>query len=125
MSNFRYQYYNRNPEGKEIEDCVCRAISTATGLKYAAVENLLQLSADSYRCEKLCICCYPYLLENILCYPVYFCESGETVGEIAQKYSDSKVIIRISGHLSTALYGTILDIWNCSNKEVDCYWLVK
>lgn len=124
MSDFRYRYYNRNPDGKEIEDCVCRAISTATGLKYEAVQNLLALSADSYRCEKLCVCCYHHLLENILCYPVQYCEMGETVGEIAERYSGGKVIIRIAGHLTCAIMGTVIDIWNCTHKEVDCYWVV-
>lgn len=124
MSDFRYRYYNRNPDGKEIEDCVCRAISTATGLKYEAVENLLALSADGYRCEKLCVCCYHHLLEDILCYPVRYCETGETVGDIAERYSGSKVIIRIAGHLTCAIMGTVVDIWNCTHKEVDCYWVV-
>lgn len=124
MSDFRYRYYNRNPDGAEIEDCVTRAISTCTGLKYDAVTNLLELSAKQYQCEKLCVCCYHYLLENILCYPVHFCEMGETVGEIAERYKDSKVIIRIAGHLTCAIMGTVVDIWNCTHKEVDCYWVV-
>ena len=33
-----YKYYNRNPNNDKIGDCVCRAISTATGLNYKAVD---------------------------------------------------------------------------------------
>ena len=46
-----YRYYNRRPDGREMEDCVCRAISAATNLKYEAVENLLELTAEHCACD--------------------------------------------------------------------------
>lgn len=120
-----YKYYNRNPDGKLLEDCVCRAISTATGLNYEAVNNLLELTADCYECDKLCVCCYHNLLEDILGYERIDCELGETVQEIAQQHPCDKILIRIEGHLTSAIKGTVLDIWDCSDKRVDCFWVVK
>lgn len=120
----RYKYYNHNPDGKHMEDCVCRAISTATGLNYEAVNNLLTLTADSYSCDKLCVCCYHNLLEDILGYTRYDCEHGELVEDLAYMYPHDKLIIRIQGHLTSSIKGTIPDIWDCSKKEVDCYWIV-
>ena len=53
----RFIYYNRNPEGKTIEDCVCRAISLATALPYKEVDDLLWVSAKYLNCDRLHICC--------------------------------------------------------------------
>lgn len=117
-------YYNRNPSDKILKDCVCRAISTATGLKYEAVDNLLELSADDNDCEKLCVCCYDYLLSDILCYRRIDCNFELTVSEIAFKYPRNKLIIRVDAHLTSSIFGTVLDIWDCSDELVDCYWIV-
>ena len=119
-----YKYYNRNPDNFKVSDCVCRAISTATDLNYQAVNNLLELTADKYGCDKLCICCYHKLLENILCYERVNCRHSETVKDIAEKYPRDRILVRLDGHLTTIIKGTILDIWDCSNELVDCFWFV-
>lgn len=106
-----YKYYNRNPEKLTLKDCVCRAISTATNLKYDAVENLLELTAYFNDCETLCLCCYHHLLEDILCYRRTNCDYAYDVKTIAKRYPNHNVIIRINEHLTTAIRGTILDIW--------------
>ncbi len=120
----RYFYYNRRPDGQHLQDCVCRAISTATGLNYEAIEKLLTLTAERYECEKLCVCCYHNLLEKLFNYPCIICKNKETVEDLSKKYPYHKVIIRVQGHLTCAIFGNILDIWDCSNEIVDCYWIV-
>ena len=35
-----YTYFNINPYGIEEEDCVCRAITAATGVEYYVIDNL-------------------------------------------------------------------------------------
>ena len=125
MRTDSYRYYNRNPDGRHLEDCVCRAISTATGLNYKAVDKLLAMTASCFVCDKLCVCCYHNLLEDILGYKRYTCYNNETVEDIATRYPNDKVIIRIDAHLTSSIKGTIYDIWDCSQKEVDCYWIVK
>ena len=119
-----YKYYNRNPNNDKIGDCVCRAISTATGLNYKAVSNLLSLTADAYDCEKLCLCCYHNLLEKILCYKRVTCYQDETVEDIARKYPRDTILVRIDAHLTSIIKGNILDIWDCSNEFVDCFWFI-
>lgn len=120
-----YKYYNKNPNNLHLKDCVCRAISTATELYYEAVNNLLDLTASEYECDKLCICCYNNLLENILCYNRIDCNFNKTVKTIATSYPKNKLIIRVDQHLTCSIYGTILDIWDCSDELVDCFWIVK
>lgn len=119
-----YKYYNRNPNNDKIGDCVCRAISTATGLNYKAVNNLLKLTADAYDCEKLCLCCYHNLLEKILCYERITCHNNETVEELAKMYPRDTILVRIDAHLTSIIKGNILDIWDCSKEFVDCFWFI-
>ena len=121
----RYKYYNHNPDNLKLKDCVCRAISTAIGLSYEAVDNLLELTAKSYKCDKLCVCCYSSLLEDILCYDRVNCNFKCTVSEVAELHPKNKIIIRVDAHLTTSIYGNILDIWDCSDELVDCYWIVS
>lgn len=122
MSNYRY--YNRNPMNLKMKDCVCKAISTATGLHYEAVDNLLELTAQEYECDKLCVCCYQYLLSDTLCYPKVDCEFQQTVAEVSRRYPRNKLIIRVDAHLTASMYGVILDLWDCSDELVDCFWIV-
>lgn len=123
MNNY-FKYYNNNPDGELLEDCVTRAIGLATGLDYDAVSNLLELTAKTYNCDKLCVCCYHNLLEDILCYEPIFCNRGERVKDIAKRYRKNTVIIRIEGHLTCSVKGYIMDTWDCGNRFVDCFWIV-
>lgn len=108
-----------------MQDCVCRAISTATELDYNVVEKLLNLTAKMYNCEKLCVCCYHNLLENLFDYPCIYCNTKKTVNELAKKFLNNKLIIRVQGHLTCSINGIIPDIWDCSKEIVDCFWIVK
>lgn len=64
MSN--YKFLNLNPKGLRENDCVCRAITFATGLPYSVVYKKLWLTADLYDCERLCKYCYSNYLRNVL-----------------------------------------------------------
>lgn len=121
----RYKYYNRNPQRLHVKDCVCKAISTATGLSYEAVDNLLKLTASEYDCEKLCVCCYHNLLDDVLCYHRVDCDFDKTVEEVAALYPRNRLIIRIEAHLTSAINGVVLDIWDCTKEFVDCFWIVQ
>ena len=116
-------YYNRNPWESEKEDCVCRSISAALNIEYAAVNNLLDLISEVNNCDKLCVCCYHRLLEGIFgLHPVN--GRGRPVGDVAVDYSGKKLIIRTEGHLTCSMYGVVLDTWDCTEEIVDCFWVV-
>lgn len=121
----KFAYFNLNPKKQQEEDCVCRAISLGCGLPYEATKNLLNLMADYYECDTLCVCCYHHLLENIFGYDVVYCANGECVRDIASLYKNGTVIIRVTGHLTCAVRGVVYDIWDCTEETVDCYWIVK
>lgn len=106
---------------------MCRAISNALEdrfLDYQAVEKLLEMSAKYNKCEPLCVCCYHHLLEDVFRLPVKKCEEWERVKDICKMYPNNKVIVRIPNHLTLCNKGVVEDLWDCTERLVDCYWIV-
>lgn len=124
MSKKRFLRYNANPWGLDEEDCVTRAISAALNIKYVAVGNLLEVIAEVNGCDKLCVCCYHKLLEEIFGLKPEYCY-GETVGAVAEANPGRKLLIRSDGHLTCSMYGVVIDTWDCTDKIADCYWIVE
>lgn len=123
MINF--YYHNINPD-KNIEgDCVTRAIAIASGIPYNAVKKLLQVTAEENGCDELCLYCYRILLEKTLGYKAMFPKELKRVGEIAKDYPNNAIIVRIDGHLTSCMYGVCIDIWDCTEEEADCFWIVQ
>lgn len=123
MSGFIYK--NVNPLGKEEEDCVCRALSIALKIDYCVVDRMLDFVSKYYNCDKLCICCYHHLLEDIFGLDTHYCYNYERVNDIMEEHPNDIVIIRMEGHLTASYYGTILDTYDCRDRVVDRYWVVK
>lgn len=119
-----FRYYNQNPYRVEESDCVCRAISKALNLEYSTAGELLQLSAEHNKCDTLCVDCYHHLLEEVFKLPVRYPDQFERVKDIASQFPNNKVIIRIEGHLTMSDNGIIYDLWDCTHRLVDCYWIV-
>ena len=115
-----FQYYNAEPSGEKLQDCVIRAISLALQTPYERIVELLNINGDFYSCDEISLYCYEKLLENL-----GFKKQNaynHKVSEVA-RYS-SVVLIRIPGHLTCSIDGVVFDIWDCSNKEADCYWII-
>ena len=121
----RFVYLNVNDTKREHEDCVVRAITLASGLKYHTVEKLIQLVAEHNGCDGLTVNCYHYLLENVLGYQVKFADEYETVDDIIRQYPNNTLIIRLDGHLTAIINSTIYDLWDTSDRYVDRYWIVQ
>lgn len=118
-----FRYYNRNPNGYKIPDCVIRAISTALDLDYYNVVASLHLNGEYYNCDSLCVCCYEKLLDYDLDLPHYK-GNGDTAKEIARKYPNDILLLRMEGHLTCSIDGVIYDIWDCSNEIITDFWIV-
>lgn len=119
-----YIYHNVSPNGQRRNDCVVRALSLGLDLDYFDVEDLLIEIGDYYECEELCVCCYKYLLENIIGLKPYN-GNNRTVDEIVEENPDCILIIRVEGHLTCAIRGAIYDIFDPSDMIVDRYWIVE
>ena len=119
-----YKFYNANPLSKIEEDCVCRAICKATKKSYYSIKRKLKLIGELFECDALCVCCYHHLLEQVFgLKPKY--ANGQTVGKIAKDFKDNILIIRIQGHLTMSEFGTVYDIWDCTQEKVDVFWIVE
>lgn len=120
----RYIYYNQNPDGNKENDCVTRAISLASGIKYTEVRKKLFYTSRLLNCEKLCVCCYEHLLEDVLKYEPIQCD-GLTVEEFADLYPQGTYLVRMNGHISTIINNTIYDIFDCRDVEITNAWKVE
>ena len=118
-----FKYYNSNPNGYHIPDCVVRAISTATGLSYYDVVSMLKINSSIFKCDELCVRCYEKLLDYDLELPHYM-GGGRKAMELAEDFPYDTIIIRMEGHLSLAICGCIYDIWDCSHEIVTDFWIV-
>ena len=119
----RFSYYNINPDGVRKNDCVTRAISLASGLDYKEVQEKLFYTAKLLNCEKLCVCCYRHLLDDVLKYRRVDCD-GLMVGEFADTYPNGTYLVRMNGHISCIIDGTIYDIWDCRGEWLTDAWKV-
>ena len=112
----RFIYWNENPNGEHIGDCVVRAITLATGLPYEDVEDKLWLTAELLGCVDICPFCYRNLLENVF----QFREvnpNNMTIREFADTHSYGTYILRIPSHLTCIIDGDLYDIWDCRDSE--------
>lgn len=119
----RFVYYNKNPNGDRRNDCVTRAISLASGLPYPEIRRKLFHTSRLLNCDKLCVACYRHLLDDVFKYPRVKCY-GNTVNEFAQKHPKGAYLLRMSGHITTIIDGTIFDLFDCGDIEITDAWKV-
>lgn len=122
MTNFHY--LNVNPLGKKEEDCVTRAIAGALNLDYYVAQEKLHLISKLFDCEKLCVCCYKHLLNEVYKLQIIEGYRGLKISSFLKTHRNGIYIIRVHGHLTWVLDGVIQDIWNCENEIIDIIWKV-
>ena len=120
----KFSYYNINPQGERVSDCVTRAIALASGLDYHEVKEKLYYTAKLLNCDKLCVCCYRHLLDEVLKYKRINCD-GYSLGEFADKHPYGVYLVRMSGHISCLIDGTVYDIWDCRDEWLTDVWKVE
>lgn len=122
MANF--EFFNITPIGEnDEENCVNRAIALATNTDYYFVYYLLYSNSLKNGCERITKSCYRKILENrFKLIPQN--GNGKMVCQIADKYPNNCIIMRLSGHLTTSIYSTIFDTFDTRDLIVDEFWLV-
>lgn len=120
----KFIYYNRNPDCKKENDCVIRSISLASGLPYPTIRKKLFHTSRLLGCEKLCVCCYKHLLDDVFKYKRVNCDNM-TVNDFADLHYKGTYIVRMNGHISCIINGNVYDIWDCRNHLLTDAWKVK
>ena len=120
----KWVYYNVNPLGERLPDCVIRAISLAANIPYYDTYDLLQDIGDVFSCDELCVDCYSNLLTQVFGYEM--CDgNGKAVSEIGEEHPDDILIVRLKGHLTCVIRNILFDIWDCTDEICDRYWIVE
>lgn len=118
-----YRYFNTNPNGYHIPDCVIRAISLAMSIPYDEVVELLSINGEQYKCDCLNKICYEKLLDYDFSLK-HLLGNGRTAEEVANDFPNDILLLRMEGHLSCSIFGVIHDIWDCSQEIVTDFWIV-
>lgn len=129
METDYFTLYNRNPKNKKVGDCVIRAISLATGKTWEEVlTDLFRISLkikDVPTDKKT----YTEYLATIGYYkqpqPRKDDNTKYTIREFAQEHKKGIYVVDMANHCTCVINGKIHDLWNCGNKSVGNYWIIK
>ena len=120
----KFRYWNENPNGEKRNDCVTRAITFATDKPYSEIRKKLFHTAKLLDCEKLCMTCYSFYIQEVLGGIPKNCDNM-TVEQFADLHYDGTYLVRINAHLTVIHNNTIYDIWDCRNRECTLAWKIK
>lgn len=117
-----YRFYNANPKGLLIDDCVLRAISVAEGISWSECqEKLSHLANKEGRLLNEVIFVEKYLDKR---YPRK-CIKNMTIGEFAKICPKGNYVVSCNGHVVAVLNNVIVDTFDSSKRIMKCCWKVK
>lgn len=119
----KFVYWNENPDGEHIGDCVTRAITFATGLPYEKVQEKLYYCGKLLECDALCVDCYDFLLTKYFEFASVDAQ-GCTLDEFGSKYTNGLYLVRSRGHISALLDGVVYDTWDCRRMVLTNAWKI-
>ena len=132
-NKFTYKEYNANFKNKKTTDCVVRAISVALNKSWE--DTFKELSAytleTGYMWNDNGACGFKKFLKlkgyDKQKMPRRKDNTRYTVKEFIEELANknSIYIISVAGHLTVVKNLTLIDIWDCSNKSVGNYWIIK
>ncbi len=120
----RYDFLNLNPLGAMELDCVNRAIALALNEDYDTIKRKLELVGELFECEKLCVCCYKFLLDEVYGLERIEEYAGLTIEEFSKHCPKGTYLIRVDQHLTVLVDNTVFDIWDCRDEIVRIVWVV-
>lgn len=115
-----YEYYNPNPNGKTVSDCVIRAISKA--LNQSWEETYIELSLQGYLMADLLnsnAVWSSYLKNKGFARDVVSndCPECYTIYDFACEHPNGTFIVGTGTHAVAVVDGTIYDAWNSENEQ--------
>lgn len=127
--------YNANNRGKDVGDCVKRAISLAFGESYTTVSKLLNAKMKDLREHQWNISSvFGEVIRDLGGGREIWVKADEypTIDEFADTHPVGTYILSVgpkfdkhSSHLCTVIDGKLYDSWNSLNYYVKRYWVVK
>ena len=104
-----YKYYNCNPQNRQVNDCVIRAISTA--------QQQCTILDDVGFVEKYLNRLYPSVC--------YRCDGRRlSIKQFITTHSFGTYLLTMRGHITCIIDGTIYDTWDCGDSIIWGAWEV-
>lgn len=117
-----YIHFNGNPCGKNIEDCVIRAISIVTGFSRHKVYAGLCLQGFPCTIWGNSNAVWADYLRN-LGFKRYTVYGRQTVGEFAERHKSGRYVLGTGTHAVACVDGDIIDSWYSLNETVSYYFV--
>ena len=108
---------NANPYNVNIDDCIIRAITLATGKQYFDVFDDMIKIADDKDWEIDEIRTANEYLKGLGWQMYDVLGKAPTVKQYSKMYSDPEIVV-VNGHATFTKDGNIYDTWNCSRYHV-------
>lgn len=123
-----FKFYNANPKGLKVKDCVLRAYCTALDINYNTARNYLNrmkrsLGFDSYKDSEFV--CELYKDYEKISFPAVAGKRRMNGKMFMEKYPKGTYVLRMAGHNTVCIDGDILDTWNCEEKCVYFAWKIN
>ena len=117
-----YRYYNANPYGNDISDCVIRSLSVLTDRSWREVyDELTELAGDVGMMFDRVEFVEDYLDDR---YPRE-CHYSKTVGEFAKERPNGRYAVTMNNHITAILEGgVIIDTFDPSHQIMRCAWRI-
>jgi len=117
-----FDYYNANPMGRDIADCVVRSISVLTDRTWnETYDELTDLAGDVGLMFDRVEFVEDYLDDR---YPRE-CHYAKTVGEFAREHPYGRYAITMNGHITALINGVLVDTFNPSDRIMRCAWRIE
>lgn len=117
-----WRYFNANPHGNSVSDCVIRSISVAEGRTWDETYEKLSKIAQKER----------ILLDDVKFVEKYLderykraCHYSKTVGEFLEEHPHGKYLLTMPGHITVIVDGVLIDTFDCRDREMWCSWKIK
>lgn len=122
-----YVYYNPNPSGKAVGDCVIRALSKVLGYEWEQTYvNLISEGYAQYDLPNSNDVWVPYLRDmGFEMHPIpNTCPRCYTVKDFCKDHPDGTHVVATGSHAVAVVDGDYYDAWD-SGMEVPMYFLEK
>ena len=123
-----YEYYNPNPYGKRVGDCVIRAISKV--LNQSWEDTYIQLCLIGYTMGDLPssnIVWHKYLKDKGFTRNVIpnECPDCYTIADFCEEYPQGTYVLGTGTHAVCVIDGILYDTWDSSQEVPIFYWELK
>ena len=123
-----YIWYNANPQGRNVGDCVIRALSKALNQSWDATYIALALQGYMMGDMPSANAVWgAYLRHKGFARHLIpdDCPDDYTVADFAADNPNGVYILALSGHVVCVINGDIYDTWNSGNEIPIYYWTKK